>query len=155
MRLLGSCPLLDSIMPPLAVCCFCISPLVAQSNVPTVPKGQIRTYYVAAEELDWDYAPNGIDRMMNMPFESIAKSYMEHGPHRIGHIYKKSDFPRIHGRHVYCAEAASAGMGTRGNLGSDPPGRSRGYDQDHLQERRYAPLQHASAWRWFIGRKFV
>jgi manganese oxidase len=92
MRLLDSCPLLESIIPLLAVCCFCISPLVAQSNVSAAPKGQIRTYYVAADELDWDYAPSGIDQMMNMPFESIAKSYMEHGPHRIGHIYKKAIF---------------------------------------------------------------
>jgi FtsP/CotA-like multicopper oxidase with cupredoxin domain len=92
MRLLGSCQLLESITPLLAVCCFCISPLVAQSNVSAAPKGQIRTYYVAADELDWDYAPSGIDQMMNMPFESIAKSYMEHGPHRIGHIYKKAIF---------------------------------------------------------------
>lgn len=52
--------------------------------------GKIRTYYVAADELDWDYAPSGIDQMMNMPFEGMAKFFMEHGPHRIGHVYKKA-----------------------------------------------------------------
>ncbi len=92
MRSLRSCELLESIMTLLAVYCFCISPLLAQSNVSAAPKGQIRTYYVAADDLDWDYAPSGIDQMMNMPFEGIAKSYMEHGPHRIGHIYKKAIF---------------------------------------------------------------
>ena len=60
MRLLGSCPLFESIIPLLAACCFCISPLVAQSNVAAAPKGQIRTYYVAADELDWNYAPSGM-----------------------------------------------------------------------------------------------
>ena len=52
--------------------------------------GKVRTYYVAADELDWDYAPSGIDQMMNMPFEGMAQFFMEHGPHRIGHIYKKA-----------------------------------------------------------------
>jgi FtsP/CotA-like multicopper oxidase with cupredoxin domain len=52
--------------------------------------GKVRTYYVAADELDWDYAPSGIDQMMNTPFEGMAKFFMEHGPHRIGHVYKKA-----------------------------------------------------------------
>jgi len=52
--------------------------------------GKVRTYYVAADELDWDYAPSGIDQMMNMPFEGMSKFFMEHGPHRIGHVYKKA-----------------------------------------------------------------
>ena len=34
------------------------SPSVAQSN-----GGQTRTYYIAADELDWDYAPSGIDQI--------------------------------------------------------------------------------------------
>jgi len=67
------------------------APLLAQSKKSSaVPKGKTRTHYIAADELDWDYAPSGIDQMMNMPFMSIAKSYMEHGPHRIGHVYKKA-----------------------------------------------------------------
>lgn len=52
--------------------------------------GKVRAYYVAADELDWDYAPSGIDQMMNMPFEGMAKFFMEHGPHRVGHVYKKA-----------------------------------------------------------------
>jgi FtsP/CotA-like multicopper oxidase with cupredoxin domain len=65
-------------------------PLGAQSKAGTASKGKVRTYYVAADELDWDYAPSGIDQMMNMPFAGMAKALMEHGPHRIGHIYKKA-----------------------------------------------------------------
>jgi manganese oxidase len=52
--------------------------------------GRVRTYYIAADEVDWDYAPSGMDQMMNMPFEGMAKFFMEHGPHRIGHVYKKA-----------------------------------------------------------------
>jgi len=52
--------------------------------------GKVRTYYIAVDELDWDYAPSGIDQMMNMPWEGMAKFFMEQGPHRIGHVYKKA-----------------------------------------------------------------
>ncbi|HUZ94635.1 MAG TPA: multicopper oxidase domain-containing protein [Edaphobacter sp.] len=52
--------------------------------------GKVRTYYVAADEVDWDYAPTGIDQMMGMPLEGMAKFFMEHGPHRIGRVYKKA-----------------------------------------------------------------
>jgi len=52
--------------------------------------GKVRTYYVAADELDWDYAPSGIDQMTGKPFEGMAKFFMDHGPHRIGHVYKKA-----------------------------------------------------------------
>jgi FtsP/CotA-like multicopper oxidase with cupredoxin domain len=76
----------------LAVCGVCVLPLGAQQKTDAAMKGKTRQYYVAADELDWDYAPSGIDQMMNMPFEGVAKSYMEHGAHRIGHIYKKAIF---------------------------------------------------------------
>ena len=93
MRLLRTCHLCTRIILLLAVCGLCASPLAAQQKKgAAAPKGKTRIYYVAADELDWDYAPSGIDQMMNMPFEGIAKSYMEHGPHRIGHIYKKAMF---------------------------------------------------------------
>jgi FtsP/CotA-like multicopper oxidase with cupredoxin domain len=57
---------------------------------PAAGGGKVRTYYVAADELDWDYAPSGIDQMTGKPFEGMAKFFMEHGPHRIGHVYKKA-----------------------------------------------------------------
>jgi len=41
---------------------------------------QKRTYYVAADEVDWDYAPSGRDEAMGQPFDSIAKGYTEPGP---------------------------------------------------------------------------
>lgn len=76
----------------LTVCGFYVLPLAARPKSDAAKKGKIRQYYIAADELDWDYAPSGVDQMMGMPFESVAKSYMEHGPHRIGHIYKKAIF---------------------------------------------------------------
>jgi manganese oxidase len=76
----------------LAVCGCCVLTLAAAQKTDATRTGKVRQYYIAADELDWDYAPSGIDQMMGMPFEGVAKSYMEHGPHRIGHIYKKAIF---------------------------------------------------------------
>ena len=54
------------------------------------PEGKTRTYYVAADEVNWDYAPSGRDEAMGHPFDAIAKGYTEPGPHRIGRVYKKA-----------------------------------------------------------------
>lgn len=52
--------------------------------------GKIHTYYVAADEVEWNYTPLGIDRMMNMPFTKYEQQYTQSGPHRIGSIYRKA-----------------------------------------------------------------
>jgi len=52
--------------------------------------GKVRTYYVAADEVEWDYAPHGIDHMTGKPFEGFAKLHTERGPHRIGTKYLKA-----------------------------------------------------------------
>jgi len=51
---------------------------------------RVRTYYVAAEETDWDYAPLGIDIMTGQPFEGTSVAYTQPGPTHIGHIYRKA-----------------------------------------------------------------
>ncbi len=57
---------------------------------PAEPAGKTRTYYAAADEVDWDYAPSGRDEAMGQPFDAIAKGYTEPGPHRLGRVYKKA-----------------------------------------------------------------
>ena len=52
--------------------------------------GKTRTYYIAADEVDWDYAPGGINRMMGMKFEGYSTVFTERGPHRIGTVYRKA-----------------------------------------------------------------
>jgi manganese oxidase len=52
--------------------------------------GKVHTYFVAAEEVDWNYTPLGVDQMMGMPFMDYAKLYIERGPHRIGSTYRKA-----------------------------------------------------------------
>jgi FtsP/CotA-like multicopper oxidase with cupredoxin domain len=51
---------------------------------------KVRIYFVAADEVDWDYAPSGRDEAMGHPFDGFEKNYMEAGPHRIGRIYRKA-----------------------------------------------------------------
>lgn len=53
-------------------------------------RSRVRTYYIAAEEVDWDYAPSGRNDAMGRPFDDFEKNYMDSGPHRIGKIYKKA-----------------------------------------------------------------
>jgi FtsP/CotA-like multicopper oxidase with cupredoxin domain len=52
--------------------------------------GKKRTYYLAADEVDWDYAPTGINQITGQPFDDTAKVFVENGPDRIGKIYRKA-----------------------------------------------------------------
>lgn len=52
--------------------------------------GKVRAYYIAADEVEWDYAPSGINKMMGMQFDGYAKVFTEQGPHRIGKVYRKA-----------------------------------------------------------------
>ena len=54
------------------------------------PAGKTRTYYVAADEVQWDYAPSGRDEAMGMDFDAIGKAFTQSGPHHIGRVYKKA-----------------------------------------------------------------
>ncbi len=58
--------------------------------VPAHSAGTTRTYYVAADEVQWDYTPSGRDEAMGMDFDEIGKAFTQSGPHRIGHVYKKA-----------------------------------------------------------------
>ena len=57
---------------------------------PRPPEGKVRTYYVAADEVTWNYAPSGRDEAMGMPFDSIAKVFTQSGPHQIQGTFKKA-----------------------------------------------------------------
>jgi FtsP/CotA-like multicopper oxidase with cupredoxin domain len=48
------------------------------------------TYYIAADEVAWDYAPSGLDQITGRPFDEIGRIFMQSGPDRIGRVYKKA-----------------------------------------------------------------
>ena len=52
--------------------------------------GVVHAYYVAADEVEWDYAPSGMNKMMGMKFEGYPNVFVEQGPHRIGKVYRKA-----------------------------------------------------------------
>ena len=62
----------------------------AAHAAPPAHASQSRTYYIAADEVQWNYAPSGRDEAMGMDFDDIARGYTESGPHQIGRINKKA-----------------------------------------------------------------
>lgn len=55
-------------------------------------KGQTRTYYIAADEVQWDYAPSGINQITGEAFDDEANVFLQNGSDRIGQIYLKSQY---------------------------------------------------------------
>jgi FtsP/CotA-like multicopper oxidase with cupredoxin domain len=49
-----------------------------------------RTYYVAAVERNWDYAPTGINQVSGAPFGPAENVFVQSGPDRIGKVYRKA-----------------------------------------------------------------
>ena len=54
--------------------------------------GQTRTYYIAADEVQWDYAPSGINQITGKAFDDAANVFVEHSENRIGKVYLKSQY---------------------------------------------------------------
>src|SRR5215218_124652 len=52
--------------------------------------GKTRTYYIAADPVDWDYAPRGVSEISGKPFNEDEDVFVGQGKHRIGKIYRKA-----------------------------------------------------------------
>jgi len=77
----------------LAVALFCLTLLctVGRAQSPqSEATSKVHTHYIAADEVDWDYAPGGVNKMMGMKFDGYSKVFVERGPHRIGSVYRKA-----------------------------------------------------------------
>jgi FtsP/CotA-like multicopper oxidase with cupredoxin domain len=48
------------------------------------------TYYMAADEVEWDYAPSGKDLITGEAFTGMSARYMEPGPGRVGRLWRKA-----------------------------------------------------------------
>lgn len=51
---------------------------------------KVRTYYVAAEQVEWDYAPSGMNKITGAPFTDEENVFVQPGPKRIGSVYTKT-----------------------------------------------------------------
>jgi FtsP/CotA-like multicopper oxidase with cupredoxin domain len=54
------------------------------------PTGQTRTYYIAADEAIWDYAPSGVNQVTGQPFGEAESFWVASGPHQVGKVVKKA-----------------------------------------------------------------
>ena len=63
---------------------------IAGLTASTERTGTVRTYYIAADEMDWNYLPTGMDGMMGMRPDGYAKLYTQHGHGYIGSVYRKA-----------------------------------------------------------------
>ncbi len=79
--------------------------------------GVTRTYYIAAEEVTWDYAPAGRDMMMGKDFNDAAKVFVQSGPARIGSRYKKALYFEYTDATFTTVKPRPAAMGELGLLG--------------------------------------
>ena len=52
--------------------------------------GVTHTYYIAADEVVWDYAPSNMNQITGEAFGEREAFWVESGPHRIGKVYKKA-----------------------------------------------------------------
>src|SRR5713101_6007153 len=52
--------------------------------------GKTRTYFVAADEVTWDYAPSGLDQVSGEAFDATERHFVEAGPHTIGKVALKA-----------------------------------------------------------------
>ncbi|KAG2501398.1 hypothetical protein HYH03_001185 [Edaphochlamys debaryana] len=56
----------------------------------TFPSGRTRTYFVQAEPIDWDYAPQGYVNCTHTDLAAAAAARLSHGPNTIGSRYRKA-----------------------------------------------------------------
>jgi len=90
-----------------------------------VGTGQLRTYYIAADEVLWDYAPHGKNDITGVAFTPEEDVFTKNGPNRVGHRYWKSlyrgytdaSFTHLIPRPTSCAPSARACDDTLGMLG--------------------------------------
>ncbi len=51
--------------------------------------GTTPTYFIGADQVVWDYAPQGRNEITGQPFDDVANTYVKTGPGRIGSRYLK------------------------------------------------------------------
>lgn len=76
----------------LTLMCLFLAPKVQADSADKKPPSTTRTYYIAAEEIEWDYAPDGKDMMMTADFDPYARIFTAPSADRIGSKYRKAVF---------------------------------------------------------------
>lgn len=67
---------------------LCVAAVMA-STLAARADGVTRTYYIAADEVTWNYAPAGIDGVTGQPFTAMERPYAVQDKTHIGSTYRK------------------------------------------------------------------
>jgi len=74
---------------PVLVALACFAAACAPGG--SAPPPTTHTYYIAADEVDWDYAPGGdTNAITGEPYDSVAQVFVGSGPTNIGRVYRKA-----------------------------------------------------------------
>ena len=57
---------------------------------PALAEGQVRNYYIAADEVEWDYVPTGISAMTGRPITEETPIWAQGRPYLLGAKFKKA-----------------------------------------------------------------
>lgn len=68
----------------------CGGPPDEQTGEVTENAGVARDYFIAADEVVWDYAPSNMNQITGAPFGEQENVFVQQGPDRIGHKYIKA-----------------------------------------------------------------
>jgi hephaestin len=67
------------------------APISPKATIPPVKAvGHTRTYFIAADELIWDYAPSGMNQITGKPFDDVQQTWTKPGANRLGSKMKKA-----------------------------------------------------------------
>jgi FtsP/CotA-like multicopper oxidase with cupredoxin domain len=67
-----------------------ISALTGGDRPADAAAGQTRIYYIGADPVDWNYAPDGTNDITGQPFDDVAAVFTKPAPDRVGTTYRKS-----------------------------------------------------------------
>ncbi len=70
--------------------CLNDDPVGLNLNVNSNPytRAHTRWFYIAADEVAWDYAPLGYNAVTGQPFDDVANVFVQSGPDRIGDTFR-------------------------------------------------------------------
>lgn len=68
--------------------------ILLPGSAPAAASGHLRVYYIAADEVRWNYAPQGRNVTIGRPFDKLEAPYAIGGPHSIGSVYWKAVYRR-------------------------------------------------------------
>ena len=63
---------------------------IASGTAAASADGQVRIYYIAADEVSWNYAPSGMDQVAGKAFDAMQRPYTTRDAHHIGSVYHKA-----------------------------------------------------------------